>query len=144
MYSQVQQSVRNLLNEYGVRNTHCRRTVLQLFLDAQHTLSHKEIEKLIEMQYNRVTVYRTLETFHNTGIIHKVLNNELGTHYALCSPKCGNNSHQHDHVHFKCTRCRKTVCLSSRMPKVYLPEGYKIKDIQMLAVGVCKYCTESL
>ena len=140
----MERSARDLLNEYGVRNTHCRRTVLQLFLDTQHTLSHKEIEKRVAEQYNRVTVYRTLEAFHNIGIIHKVLNDKLEAHYALCIPKCSGQFHQHDHMHFKCTVCGKTVCLPSKMPQINLPEGYLVKDVQMLAIGTCKYCTKGL
>ena len=75
---------KNTLKEYDLRHTGCREDILQSFQSYSHALSHGDLETLFGERFDRVTIYRTLKTFVEKGIIHKVLDDEGGTKYALC------------------------------------------------------------
>jgi Fur family ferric uptake transcriptional regulator len=131
-----------VLRDYKLRSTPNRKEILRLFLKREYALSHGDIEKEIENSLDRVTVYRTLKTFLDKGLIHKVLDDEGGVKYALCSDACNAAGHHHDHVHFKCTRCGQTYCLNVEVPSVRLPKGYQEQEVNLLIQGVCRQCGE--
>ena len=88
-----------LLKGFKLRSTPNRQEILHLFLKKNHALSHGDIEKEIDNSLDRVTVYRTLKTFLDKGLIHKVLDDEGSLKYALCNEACTTAEHHHDHVH---------------------------------------------
>lgn len=133
-------SSERLLKSFRLRLTPTRQEVLHLFLKRDHALSHGDIEKEIKNDLDRVTVYRTLKTFLDKGLIHKVLD-EGGMKYALCSETCSTKEHHHNHVHFKCTQCEQTHCLDIEIPPVKLPKGYKADDVNLLIQGTCDRCS---
>lgn len=130
-----------LLKDFRLRSTPSRQEILHLFLQKDYALSHSDIEKEISNELDRVTVYRTLRTFLDRGLIHKVLDDEGGMKYALCNEACSSTNHHHNHVHFKCTECGQTSCLSIEIPHVKLPRGYKPKEVNLLIQGVCENCS---
>ena len=130
-----------LLKNFRLRSTPSRQEILHLFLKSSHALSHGDIEKEIDASLDRVTVYRTLKTFLDKGLIHKVLDDEGALKYALCNDTCGTTGHHHDHVHFKCVRCGQTNCLDIEIPAVKLPKGYNPSEINLLIQGVCERCS---
>ena len=119
-----------------------RKRILEIFLDSQNALVHQDIESQCADEYDRVTIYRTLQTFLEKGIIHNIPSTDNVTRYALCNEACIVSGHHHDnHVHFKCDSCGKTVCLDEvTIPKVQLPKGYTMKEINMVVNGICKTC----
>jgi Fur family transcriptional regulator, ferric uptake regulator len=129
-----------LLRSFQMRSTPVRQEILQLFLQKEYALSHGDIEKEISNSLDRVTVYRTLKTFLDKGLIHKVLDDEGSLKYALCTEACSNAQHHHDHVHFKCTTCGQTNCLDIDLPGVRLPKGYQIDTVNVLIQGICDRC----
>jgi len=130
-----------LLKTYRLRSTPNRQEILHLFLEKDYALSHNDIEKAIENALDRVTVYRTLKTFLDKGLIHKVLDDEGSLKYALCNDACTSAEHHHDHVHFKCTKCGQTNCLNIEVPPIKLPKGYKPNEINLLIQGICQLCS---
>jgi Fur family transcriptional regulator, ferric uptake regulator len=131
-----------LLKDFRLRTTQTRQEILHLFLRRDYALSHGDIEKEIDNSLDRVTVYRTLKTFLDKGLIHKVLDDEGSLKYALCNEACSVAGHHHNHVHFKCTKCGQTNCLTNvEIPAVKLPKGYKPKEINLLIQGVCEACS---
>lgn len=129
------------LKEFNLRLTAGREQVLNLFLNADHALANSDVEIGLGPDHDRVTVYRTLRTFLDSGLLHKVLDDEGGTKYALCREKCADGHHHHDHVHFKCEACGQTTCLDEvRIPAVSLPDGYDRKEMNLLIQGVCQDC----
>lgn len=130
----------NVLKDFNLRATPNRKEILKLFLDRSYALSHGDIEKEIENSLDRVTVYRTLKTFLDKGLIHKVLDDSGGIKYALCNEACTAAEHHHNHVHFKCTACGQTYCLNIEVPSVKLPKGYQEDEINLLIQGKCKQC----
>ena|SRR5687767_15142235 len=130
-----------LLRDFRLRSTPSRQEILHLFLKKDYALSHGDIEKEINNALDRVTVYRTLKTFLDRGLIHKVLDDEGALKYALCNEACNAAGHHHDHVHFKCTRCGQTNCLDIEIPSVKLPKGYKPEELNLLIQGICESCS---
>jgi Fe2+ or Zn2+ uptake regulation protein len=65
-----------LLRDFNLRSTPNREEILDLFIEKNYALSHSDIEKEIDASLDRVTVYRTLKTFLDKGLIHKVLDDE--------------------------------------------------------------------
>lgn len=130
-----------LLKEFRLRSTPSRQEILHLFLKREYALSHGDIEKEISNNLDRVTVYRTLKTFLDKGLIHKVLDDSGTVKYALCSEACTTSSHHHNHVHFKCTTCGQTNCLDIEIPAIHLPKGYRASEQDLLIQGICESCT---
>ena len=52
--------------------TESRKKILDLFLANIGALAHGDIEKNTGEQFDRVTIYRTLQTFVDKGIIHTI------------------------------------------------------------------------
>lgn len=131
------------LKEFDLRRTSSREDVLALFLKADHALSHGDLEQGLGPDHDRVTIYRTLKTFLDKGLIHKVLDDEGGTKYALCRLTCGKDDHHHDHVHFKCELCGQTTCLDHvQIPAISLPAGYSRQEVNLLIQGTCSICNK--
>jgi len=130
-----------LLKDFKLRSTPNRQEILHLFLQKNYALSHGDIEKEIDNSLDRVTVYRTLKTFLDKGLIHKVLDDEGSLKYALCNEACTTAGHHHDHVHFKCTLCGQTYCLNIEVPPVKLPKGYRASEVNLLIQGICERCS---
>ena len=134
------EQLRETLKEHHLRTTTCREDVLSTFINKKNALSHGDLESALGENYDRVTIYRTLKTFLEKGIIHKVLDDE-GLRYALCSSHCSDDKHQHDHVHFKCITCGQTNCIENlHIPAVALPAGYKPTGFNLLIQGTCPAC----
>lgn len=129
-----------LLKDFKLRSTPNRQEILHLFLQKNYALSHGDIEKEIDNSLDRVTVYRTLKTFLDKGLIHKVLDDEGSLKYALCNEACTTAGHHHDHVHFKCTKCGQTNCLNIEVPPIKLPKGYRATAVNLLIQGICDRC----
>jgi Fur family transcriptional regulator, ferric uptake regulator len=131
-----------LLRSFKLRSTPNRQDILDLFLLRNYALSQSDIENEVHNHLDRVTVYRTLKTFLDRGLIHKVLDDEGSLKYALCSEACHAPVHHHDHVHFKCLRCGLTNCLNIIVPPVRLPKGYRAQEVNVLIQGICERCGE--
>lgn len=130
-----------ILKDSKLRSTSSRSAILGLFLNNDHALSYSDIEREVSTSFDRVTVYRTLKTFLDKGIIHKILDDTGGLKYGLCSDHCSRAEHHHDHVHFKCNQCGQTSCLDEvEIPGINLPRGYKVEEINLLIQGVCSNC----
>ena len=132
----------SLLRDHSLRLTGSRAEILSIFFQEGRAMSQREIESVMEKSCDRVTIYRTLSTFMDNGLLHKVLDNSGVTKFALCSLDCEEkHEHQHDHVHFKCTNCGKTLCVDEvRLPEFQLPEGYASSEIYVLIQGTCANC----
>ena len=134
---------RTTLKEYALRHTGSREDILDVFYKNQYAMSHSYLEETLNDRFDRVTIYRTLKTFLEKGIVHKVLDDVGGTKYALCKTSdCSHEAHHHDHVHFKCVTCEQTSCLDDTHIQTFsLPEGYKRLEINMLVQGICPKCS---
>lgn len=135
--------VKQLLKNHSLRLTQSRGDVISVFLDKNVAVSHGDIETEIDGKYDRVTIYRTLKSFIDKGLIHKVLDDAGATRYALCHDNCSEVEHKHNHIHFKCQKCDETTCLELvDIPDVRLPAGYQAIESNYLISGICKKCNQ--
>jgi len=130
-----------ILKSYDIRKTGSRLDILRQFTEHQHALSQPYLEKALDDQYDRVTIYRTLTLYQEKGLIHTVLDDSGAMKYALCRDTCSHAHHNHDHVHFKCNDCGQTTCLDEVLiPRLSLPSGYIPQEQNLLITGVCDQC----
>ena len=131
-----------LLKDHSLRQTESRMDVLNFFSSTGHALSHADIEQSLQ-GYDRVTIYRTLTTFEEKGIIHKVLDDSGSAKYALCADGCHEHDHADNHIHFKCSICDVTQCIDDlAIPAIQLPQGFKAEEMNLLVLGVCNACNK--
>jgi Fur family ferric uptake transcriptional regulator len=132
-----------LLAAKVLRVTRPRIDILTILIEQDVALSQHELETHLGASADRVTVYRTLKTFVQEGLLHTIPDEQYGVRYALCDTHgCETEGpHHHDHVHFKCNTCGDTLCLDDvRLPPMPLPAGYKAEEVTVLAKGTCKDC----
>lgn len=134
---------KEILRTAGLRVTQTRLDMISIFKSHDYALGHGVIEDILP-GVDRITVYRTLKTFEECGIIHKIPDSSGATKYALCEALCLNHDHHHDHhVHFHCDVCDHTFCVDEvAIPEVSLPEKYKVKEKNLIITGTCENCTE--
>ena len=131
----------DILKKNQLSVTEGRKKILELFLNSPGALAHADIEKNTDASFDRVTVYRTLQTFVEKGIIHNIPTTDNSILYALCKDNCEAGHHHDNHVHFICDVCDKTICLDNvSIPEVKLPKGFKQNQIDLLISGVCDEC----
>lgn len=137
----MRKSQDEILKDFRLRSTTSRSAILDLFIHNDHALSYSDIEKEVAAAFDRVTVYRTLKTFLDKGVVHKVLDDGGSLKYALCNDHCSTSAHHHDHVHFKCTKCGQTNCLEEvEVPAITLPKGFRANEVNLLIQGLCNKC----
>jgi len=137
----MQQNVKDILKQNRLSVTGSRVKILELFLAKGNALSHCDIEKNAGESFDRVTVYRTLQSFVEKGIIHLIPTTDNSIKYALCKNDCAPGHHHDDHVHFICDECSKTICLEDvNIPQVKLPKGFKPSHAEMVVTGICGDC----
>jgi Fur family transcriptional regulator, ferric uptake regulator len=131
----------DLLKQYGLSVTDSRKKILELFLESNGALAHADIEKNAAKNFDRVTIYRTLQTFVEKGIVHQIPTTDNSILYALCKDNCQQGHHHDDHVHFICSHCEKTICLDDvTVPEVKLPQNFTKKQAAMVVTGICEEC----
>ncbi len=132
---------KSILKSKNLRITNCRLEVVQHFIDNQSgAFCQRELETLSEA-YDRVTIYRTLISLLNAGIVHKIPNETGVANYALSHVYEDSEKHFDQHIHFKCEQCGKIECLEDhKVPEVAIPTGYKLSKVNLIVDGVCLQC----
>lgn len=131
----------NILRKNRLSITGSRKKILRLFLSQKGALAHGDIEHSTSEKFDRVTVYRTLQTFVEKGIIHTIPTADNSVRYALCKDECTEGHHDDHHVHFICDKCGNTFCLDEIVtPEINLPKGYQAGHVEVVVEGVCKNC----
>lgn len=133
-------SLEILLEERNVRPTAMRLLVLKHLLSQDNALSLSDIESQFENS-DRTTLYRTLRTFEEHGVVHQIDDGTNIAKYALCERSCNCEIEQDLHLHFHCSGCNETVCLTDyKIPPLSLPEGYLAEDANLVVKGICRNC----
>ena len=134
-------SITELLRASKLSITDTRVKILELFMNSNGALEHSSFEKLAGQTFDRVTVYRTLQTFLDKGIIHSIPTTDTSIRYALCKSDCSEHDHHDHHIHFRCEECGTTTCLDDTdVPEIHLPKGYAMHNIDVVVSGVCRQC----
>ncbi|NCI51911.1 transcriptional repressor [Sediminibacterium roseum] len=134
-------SILETLKKNQLSVTDSRKKILELFVKSKGALEHSDIERQSGTEFDRVTIYRTLQTFVEKGIIHTIPTSDNSVRYALCKDSCGAGHHHDNHVHFLCDECGTTYCLESiTILPVTLPEGFKADKTDVVVSGKCSKC----
>ena len=130
---------KDLLIAKSLRVTDFRLSVLEVFFGNDNAVSSDQIESALG-NFDRITLYRTLKSFKEKGVIHEIQIGDEEKRYALCEEACEHKGHQHNHIHFHCSDCKEIFCLPMENSSYTQLNGYQVNTLEVQATGVCKNC----
>ncbi len=142
MQRNTEQYLIELLQTRNIKPTAMRLLVLKCLVEAGETLTLRQIEDIL-YPADRSTIFRTLSLFEQQHLLHSINDGSGSARYEVC------HSHHHSndddrHPHFRCLRCGRTICLfEQRIPKVDLPEGFQVQQVNYVITGICSECSTS-
>ena len=105
---------RRVLEEAHLYCTKARIAILTVLLEAARPLRQDQIaEQMAPSATNKVTIYRTLESLIEAGLVHRAFMEARAWHFELAN-RC---TETQCHPHFTCRNCGATHC----MPGMSLP-----------------------
>ena len=133
-------NTKQLLRSHSLRITPFREQVLQLFLNQSAAISSRKIQDELA-DADRITVYRTLKSFVEKGLVHEAFDGTDTPKYALCEEHCDEHAHHDQHVHFHCDNCDQTFCVEEvEVPYITTPKGFEVKSTNVVLRGKCSVC----
>mgnify|MGYP003685125487 FL=1 len=132
-------SIKKLLKTKNLRVTKLRTALLEVLANLSKAVSYQEIQNSL-IKFDRITLYRTLNTFIERGILHKITFEDHQNFYALCGTDCTTDRHQHQHVHFQCNQCKEVSCLEAKEPIQLNISSHLVNEIEITASGLCQEC----
>lgn len=128
------------LSKKNIRPTAMRLLVLETLSYLKAAISLSELEKSFEKS-DRITLYRTLKTFQEKGLVHSIDDGTGAPKYALCEEGCECDMEKDLHVHFHCRICNETFCMPKyKIPEIELPVKFKAEEANLVVKGVCANC----
>jgi len=141
MKTALKRRINAILTGARLRRTTPRIAVLSALLKAAAPITQEHIAaSLGRYAPNKVTIYRTLETFLAAGIVHKAFLHDRTWHFELAH----NCTAAQCHPHLTCTNCGETHCL----PDLDIPmlqthhKGFIIHRRQTRLEGLCPKCSK--
>ncbi len=133
--------IEELLRTKKIRPTAMRLLIYRYMAGRDAAMALSDIENAFT-KVDRTTLYRTLKTFEEKGVVHQIEDGTGISKYALCEPGCNCSIEQDLHLHFHCSNCGETVCLTEhKIPQINLPEGYLAEDVNLVVTGLCEKCS---
>lgn len=133
--------IEQLLEAKNINPTAMRLLVLDFLLQQSASVSLTDLEKAMHPA-DRITLYRTLKTFQEKGLVHSIDDGTGSSKYALCKNQCDDQHHDDLHVHFYCNICNETFCLQkSVIPHISLPTQFQVQEMSLLVKGICNNCS---
>lgn len=130
---------RRMLKTAKLYCTESRLTVLEILAKADKPLSQEQIAgRSGKKHFDKVTIYRTLESLLQAGLVHKAFMEKRAWHFELA-----HNCTEHQcHPHFTCSSCGDTHCLTEiSLPMAKSPhQGFVIHRQQVRLEGLCPKC----
>ena len=137
--SDLEIKAREMLKAAKLYCTSGRIDILMILMKAGKPLSHDQISRRSgKNRFDKVTIYRTLESLLGVGLVRKVFVDKRARHFELAD-HC--TEHQ-CHPHFTCTSCGDTHCLMGiSLPMAKSPhKGFVIRRQQVRLEGLCPAC----
>lgn len=139
MTEQLDDKARHMLKEARLYCTEARVAILKVLLETGRPLRQDDIGGQLEHRaLNKVTVYRTLDSLVETGLVHRAFTHDRASYFELAD-HC---TETQCHPHFTCTSCGVTHCLTGiSLPMARIPhKGYIINRQQVRLEGLCPAC----
>jgi len=134
--------IEKTLDNKSIRPTAMRILIYKYMAEKETAVTLTDIEQAFD-KAERTTLYRTLRTFEENGIVHQIDDGTNISKFALCQPGCKCEIDQDLHLHFHCSHCDKTVCLTEhKIPHINLPAGYIAEDANLVIKGICDTCSK--
>lgn len=135
-------AIEPLLQKRNVRPTAMRMLIYKFLLEQEAAKTLTDVEKHFEKS-ERTTLYRTLKTFEENGVVHQIDDGTGTLKYALCEEDCNCEIERDLHLHFHCNECDETLCLTEhKIPQINLPHGFTAEDANLVVKGICDKCSE--
>jgi Fur family ferric uptake transcriptional regulator len=140
------EDIKTQLKAHNLRVTQGRLAVAKVLLDnPDQPLSSAEIFSKIEKSYkshcDQVSVYRTLTTYLDLGIVSKQNFYGEAVRFQYIGKKQNSEAHQH---FFKCIKCQIIEpfknCLVLQIEKKLEAKGYRNLNHHLEIVGICPQC----
>lgn len=128
-----------ILRSRKLRSTPVRLAVYECFVQHGAALNHSDLEQSLPGN-DRITLYRTLKSFEDAGILHSFRDEKGEQRYALCKDECVHHVHRDEHLHFHCVQCARYFCLPHVVFSPTLPQGFVLQELQLTAQGLCDSC----
>jgi len=129
------------LQARDIQPTAMRLLVLDYLVKRDAAVSLSDLENHLNRS-DRTTMYRTLKTFQENGLVHQIHDDSGNTKYALCRDDCTCTYPDDMHVHFYCSRCEKTYCFPHlNIPEMDLPGSFEPKSVNFVVNGTCPACS---
>jgi Fur family ferric uptake transcriptional regulator len=135
----LDKQARRMLKTAKLYCTKGRVAILKVLIKAGKPLSQDQIARRSgKEQFDKVTIYRTLESLLQIGLVHKVFMDKRAQHFELAH----NCTERQCHPHFTCTNCGDTHCLTEvSLPIAKSPHrGFVIHRQQVRLEGLCPKC----
>jgi Fur family ferric uptake transcriptional regulator len=137
--------ITDLLKSNGLRVTQARIEILDVLMQQHGPLSHQQIEGIIlghGSHIDRVTIYRTLHSLTECGILHRVMGIDRSFSYAFKNTHDHEEHHGIEHPHFVCEKCALTFCLPEVevQQNIPTPSGFELKHTEVKLFGYCPEC----
>lgn len=121
------------------RNTTSKEAVLSILTSTRKAMSQDAIEKQMDVEVDRATIYRILNRFCDDGVVHKVVADDGKQYFAVCLKCDDKNKLPDNHFHFRCTSCQTIECLPA-LVHFSIPKGYNVERLNCVLIGLCKDC----
>ena len=131
--------IKEMLKKRNLKATSNRLSLLTKMQNNGSAMSYSNIRTIMQ-PIDRVTLYRTIEKLKEKGIIHTAFQSNNEIYYAICGMDCSSENHVHNHIHFKCSKCKTVTCedvLNSL--NISLPR-HEIHNISVNVKGICEVC----
>ena len=134
--------IEQILKNHKLRITAIRKRTLEILRKSEAALAQSELEGRLS-EFDRVTIYRTLTSFEESGLVHRIVNESGVGNYALCVDACDSDHHHDHHLHLECDNCGKVYCLDEVViPEIQIPAHYKAHGLKITTHGLCSSCQE--
>jgi len=135
-------SILELLSEGGGRRTAARQAIVEAIVAAGNHVTADDIARRVQRRFPSVnisTVYRTLDTLEDLGVLDHV---HLGHGRAVY------HLTDEEHEHLVCESCDAVIELPASKLKPFLrsierEHGFEVDRRHFAIVGVCRSCRES-
>lgn len=132
-------SAENLLRSKSLKATSTRVELVKRLSAFASAMPYSAIQEQMK-DIDRVTLYRTIKSLTDQGVIHMAYQENNEKYYALCGTGCQQHDHHHDHIHFKCTECLTVTCEQPTTPIAISIAGHHIQHLSINAEGICPTC----